>query len=115
MVWTVTALAGLAAVGGFLQFAPVWHPLTTWLSPVARPFAEPTNAEEAIASIAAVLLGLAGMAVAYRLYAAKSAAVPKALAILEHKFYWDELYAAILYKPADLALDDARPASSSSP
>ena len=102
MVWTVTVLAVLAAVGGFLQFSPVWHPLTTWLSPVAKPFAEPTNAEEAIASIAAVLLGLAGMAVAYRLYAAKTSAVPKALAILEHKFYWDELYTALLYRPADL-------------
>jgi NADH-quinone oxidoreductase subunit L len=43
------------------------------------------------------------MAVAYRLYAAKTSAVPKAPAILEHKFYWDELYQAVFYKPADLA------------
>jgi NADH-quinone oxidoreductase subunit L len=102
MVWTVSLLAGLAAVGGFLQFAPVWHPLTTWLSPVAAPFAEPTHTREAITSVAAVALGLAGIAVAYRLYSARTAAAPKALALLEHKFYWDELYDTVFTKPADL-------------
>src|SRR5437764_1543693 len=45
MRWTVGALALLSAIGGFLQFAPVWHPLTDWLGPVARPFAEPPNAQ----------------------------------------------------------------------
>ena len=28
--------------------------------------------------------------------------VPKPVALLEHKFYWDELYDAVFYKPADL-------------
>jgi NADH-quinone oxidoreductase subunit L len=102
MVWTVTVLAGLSVVGGFLQFAPLWYPLTTWLEPVARPFAEASNAREAIASISAVVLGAAGMYVAYRLYDVKTARVPKPVVLLEKKFYWDELYTAVFYKPADL-------------
>src|SRR5204863_2576099 len=44
MRWTVGTLALLSAIGGFLQFAPLWHPLSTWLGPVAEAFAEPTNA-----------------------------------------------------------------------
>src|SRR5262249_39406385 len=60
----------------------------------------------AIASICAVALGAAGIYVAYLLYAAKSMRVPKALPILEHKFYWDELYDAVLARPAQLLAVD---------
>jgi NADH:ubiquinone oxidoreductase subunit 5 (subunit L)/multisubunit Na+/H+ antiporter MnhA subunit len=28
---------------------------------------------------------------------------PRPLALLEHKFYWDELYGALFYRPAELA------------
>jgi NADH-quinone oxidoreductase subunit L len=101
MVWTVTALAGLSAVGGFLQFGRVWHPLTTWLAPVAAPFAEASNWQEVIASVSAVLLGLGGMYVAYELYSVKAVGAPRPLAVLERKFYWDELYDGLFYKPAD--------------
>src|SRR3954451_19473767 len=31
MRWPVAVLALLSLVGGFLQFAPLWHPLSTWL------------------------------------------------------------------------------------
>src|SRR5581483_4532144 len=65
MGWTVAALAVLSAIGGFLQFAPFWHPLTTWLAPVAAPFAEATNTQEAVASVCAVLFGLIGIYVSY--------------------------------------------------
>jgi NADH:ubiquinone oxidoreductase subunit 5 (subunit L)/multisubunit Na+/H+ antiporter MnhA subunit len=95
-------LAGLSAVGGLLQFAPFWTPLTTWLSPVARPFAEAANWQEALASVAAVLLGLAGIYAAHELYVAKSVRVPAAWTLLERKFYWDELYDLAFYRPADL-------------
>src|SRR5438477_192992 len=37
MRWTVGALALLSLIGGFLQFAPLWHPLSTCLGPVAKP------------------------------------------------------------------------------
>ena len=29
--------------------------------------------------------------------------MPKPVPLLEHKFYWDELYDAVFYKPADLS------------
>ena len=43
MTSTVAILAALALVGGWLQWAPLWHPVTTWLDPVARPIVEPRN------------------------------------------------------------------------
>jgi NADH-quinone oxidoreductase subunit L len=102
MIWPVLALAALSTVGGFLQFAPIWHPLTTWLDPVARPIAEATNTQEAIGSVLAVVLGLAGIGVAWALYGAKRYPVPRAVRLFERKFYWDELYNWIWYHPADL-------------
>src|SRR5207237_1925819 len=50
MVWTVATLAVLSCVGGLLQFAPLWHPLSTWLDPVDHPRVEATNAEEWLTS-----------------------------------------------------------------
>ncbi len=49
-----------------------------------------------------VALGLAGIAVAYVLYGARSRPAPRPLALLEHKFYWDELYGALFAVPAAL-------------
>src|SRR5256714_8843640 len=46
MLWTVGALAVLSCIGGLLQFAPFWHPLSTWLDPIERPIAEPTHWQE---------------------------------------------------------------------
>ncbi len=102
MRWTVGTLALLSVIGGFLQFAPLWHPLSTWLGPVAAPFAEPTNAQEWAISGAAVGVGLAGIIVAWALYAAKTIPVPRPVRLFEKKFYWDELYDYLWYYPADL-------------
>ena len=103
MVWTVAVLALGATVAGFLQFARVWHPLTTWLAPVAAPLADASNRQEAVASVASVALGLAGIGVASVLYGARRRRAPRPLALLEHRFYWDEFYAAVFYRPAELA------------
>jgi NADH-quinone oxidoreductase subunit L len=105
MLVPVGILSVLALIGGWIQFSPVWHPLTSWLEPAARTLgvAEPTNTQEAIASIAAVVLGLAGIGVAWALYGARRRAIPRVPALqraLEHKFYFDELYDALFYKPA---------------
>jgi len=106
MVWTVGALTVLSAVGGFLQFSPFWHPLSTWLAPVAPPFAVASNTQELVASICAVFFGLAGIAVAHQLYVAKAAEVSPVLRrlapVAEHKFYWDEAYDVLFYRPAVL-------------
>jgi NADH-quinone oxidoreductase subunit L len=102
MLWTVAVLTVLAVGGGFLQFAPVWHPLSDWLAPAARPLAEATNGQEALASALAVALGVAGIVIAWLLYSARRVPVPRASRVLEHKLYWDELYDWIAYYPSDL-------------
>jgi NADH-quinone oxidoreductase subunit L len=103
MTSTVAVLAVLAVVGGWIQFAPLWHPVSDWLDPVAPPFAVPTDTQEALASLFAVLLGLAGIGVAWLIYGAKRLRVPKlafSQRLLEHKFYFDEAYDAAFYRPA---------------
>jgi NADH-quinone oxidoreductase subunit L len=102
MMWPVGVLAVLSAVGGLLQFSPLWHPLTTWLDPVAPNTVAPSNTQEAIASIFAVALGVAGIWVAYAAYVTKTLKVPNPVTLFEKKFYWDELYNLVFYKPADL-------------
>jgi NADH-quinone oxidoreductase subunit L len=103
MIWTVGVLTVLAAFGGWIQFADVWTPITTWLDPVARPLVEATGTQEAVSSILAVLLGLGGIGLAWTLYGSRSSPVPRFAriqAVLEHKFYFDELYDAAFYRPA---------------
>jgi NADH-quinone oxidoreductase subunit L len=102
MRWTVGGLALLSAIGGFLQFTPVWHPLSDWLAPVAAPIVEAKSWQEALASALAVGLGLAGIALAWAMYAAKRMPVPKPARALERKLYWDELYDWLAYYPTDL-------------
>ena len=104
--WTmgvpVAVLAVLSVIGGWIQFAPLWHPVETWLQSVAEPVVTPTDWQEAISSALAVLLGLLGIYVAWALYAVKTVAVPQfafAQRVLEHKFYFDELYDAVFYRP----------------
>jgi NADH:ubiquinone oxidoreductase subunit 5 (subunit L)/multisubunit Na+/H+ antiporter MnhA subunit len=63
---------------------------------------EASDWHEALASIAAVLLGFAGIYVAYELYGARALPVPRAPTALERKLYWDDLYHWIFYRPADL-------------
>jgi len=105
MLVPVGILAVLAVVGGWIQFSPFWHPLTNWLAPVAATLgvAEPSNTQEAVASVLAVLLGLTGIAVAYAMYVRQSVAIPRIPQLqraLEHKLYFDEAYDALFYRPA---------------
>jgi NADH-quinone oxidoreductase subunit L len=105
MLVPVGILAVLAVIGGWIQFAPFWTPITNWLEPVARTLsvAEPTNWQEALSSVLAVLLGLAGIGVAWAMYGTGRVAVPHVPAlqrVLEHKFYFDEAYDRLFYAPA---------------
>jgi len=100
MFLPVGALAILAVVGGWIQFAGIWTPITDWLDPVARPLVEAGDTKEAISSALAVVLGLAGIGVAWWIYGARRARAPRALPVLERKLYFDELYDAFFYYPA---------------
>jgi len=103
MTSTVGTLAVLTVIGGFLQFANVWTPLTTWLDPVARPLVEASGTQEAVSSILAVALGAAGIGIAWWIYGSRKAAAPRiawAQNLLEHKFYFDEAYDFAFYRPA---------------
>ncbi|HSP71428.1 MAG TPA: hypothetical protein VLN26_03605, partial [Gaiellaceae bacterium] len=65
---------------------------------------EPTNTQELVASLLAVGLGAAGIAVAWAIYSAAILEVPRLALVqrtLEHKFWFDELYDAVFYRPAD--------------
>jgi len=103
MTATVGILTVLAAIGGFLQFAGVWTAISNWLDPVARPLVEASGTQEVISSVLAVLLGLAGIWVAWLVYAKRSVQAPRLATVqvlLERKFYFDELYDLAFYRPA---------------
>jgi NADH-quinone oxidoreductase subunit L len=103
MTSTVGTLAVLTVIGGFLQFADVWTPITNWLDPVARPLVEASGTQEAVSSILAVALGVAGIGIAWWIYGSHKSAAPRiawAQNLLEHKFYFDEAYDFAFYRPA---------------
>ena len=109
MTATVAVLGVLTVVGGVVQIAGIWHPFADFLDPVAvagrehLALVEPTVTEDWVTSALAVALGLAGIGLAWRLYgpARREVAVPAAVRrTVEHKFYFDELYDALFYRPA---------------
>jgi NADH-quinone oxidoreductase subunit L len=105
MLVPVGILAVLATFAGWLQWSPHWDPFTKWLQPVAPTLAVaiPTSTQETVTSIAAVLAGGAGIAIAWAIYAEKRLEIPKLPSVqrvLEHKFYFDEAYDWLFYKPA---------------
>jgi NADH-quinone oxidoreductase subunit L len=102
MAVPVAILAVLAVIGGWIQWAPLWHPLETWLETVAEPVVSPASWMEWTTSAVALLLGAAGWFVAWLFYGARTYTVPRfafAQRVLEHKFYFDELYDALFYRP----------------
>jgi NADH-quinone oxidoreductase subunit L len=103
MAAPVAVLTVLSVIGGWLQFAPLWHPVETWLRTVAEPLVSPANWQEATSSAAALVLGLLGIGVAWFFYGARRRAVPRFAfwqRTLEHKFWFDELYDFAFYRPA---------------
>jgi NADH-quinone oxidoreductase subunit L len=100
MLVPVGVLALLSLIGGWIQWAPLWTPINTWLAPVAAPLVEPTSAQDWATSAIALAVGLVGIGIAYGVYVAKRIPLPASPAILEHKFYWDELYDAVFYRPS---------------
>ena len=107
MLVPVGILAVLATIGGWIQFPPHWDPITKWLAPVAPsiPNTVASSTQETVTSIVTVLVGLAGIGVAWAVYSERKIAipaVPSVRRVLENKFYFDWLYDRILYAPAAL-------------
>ena len=103
MGWTVAILAVLATFGGWIQFAPFWTPISKWIEPVAPSLVDASGWQEAVSSLCGVAAGALGIWIAWALYSRRSMEVPRYAAVqnvLEHKFYFDELYDVVFYKPA---------------
>jgi NADH-quinone oxidoreductase subunit L len=102
MMLPVGVLAVLSVVGGWIQLAGVWHPISEFLEPVAEPLAEATGTQELVTTVIASTLGLAGIVLAWLVYSRRRIAVPRANAagrLLERKFYFDEAYDLVFYRP----------------
>jgi NADH-quinone oxidoreductase subunit L len=107
MFWPVVVLAVLSVVGGFIQVPGLWHEVDHWIEPVAESIEEASGTAAWLSGLAATALSLAGIFVAWRLYGRRGygperlrrryAALARAF---EHKFWWDEAYDAVFYKPA---------------
>ncbi len=102
MLVPVGILTVLATVGGLLSIPGVWHPFTHWVGESAEALVEPTTGQDYLISAIAVALGLTGFLLARRAVAARRQLVthPHAWRVFEHKFYFDELYDALFYRPA---------------
>jgi len=96
----VGVLTVLAAFAGWIQVYNFWTPISNWLDPVAPPLVTASGLQEAATSVIAVALALTGIGVAWWIYAARRGEAPRTLPLLQHKFYFDELYDALFYRPA---------------
>jgi NADH-quinone oxidoreductase subunit L len=99
----VAVLSVLSVVGGWVQIPGVTDGITNFLAPTVESVVEASGSQEWLASICAVTLGVAGIAVAWAMFSARTLRVPEARGVrtvLEHKFYFDELYNGLFYWPA---------------
>jgi NADH-quinone oxidoreductase subunit L len=105
MLVPVGVLAVLATVGGWIQWPPLWEPITHWLAPAAPTLAaaEVSSTQEYVTSAVTVIVGLAGIALAWAIYSERRIAIPAVpfwRRTLENKFYFDRLYDRIFYGPS---------------
>jgi NADH-quinone oxidoreductase subunit L len=92
-------------IGGWVQIPGVTDGITNFLEPTVESVVEASGTQEFVASLLAVTLGVAGIAVAWAMFSARTLRVPQARAartVLEHKFYFDELYDWVFYRPTVL-------------
>ena len=108
MAWPVAILAVLSTVGGFLAVPGGWNAVDTWLDPVTPSIPEASGVTLVFSIVATLALALAGIWLAYRLYARPSQApaelrrrYPWAARAAEQKFYFDGAYDLAFYEPSD--------------
>jgi NADH-quinone oxidoreductase subunit L len=107
MFWPVLLLGVLSLVGGFLQFPGAWHSVDHWIEPVAESIEEAGGTTAWISGGATLLLSLAGILLAWRLYRGRAYGPERlrrryafAARAFERKFWWDEAYDLGFYEPA---------------
>jgi NADH-quinone oxidoreductase subunit L len=103
MAVTVGALAVLSVIGGWIQWAIFWTPIETWLEPTVEDIVRPTVTQDVVTSVVASVLSLSGITLAWLVYSRRAFAVPRAASLqrlLEHKFFFDEAYNFVFYRPA---------------
>jgi NADH-quinone oxidoreductase subunit L len=104
MLIPVGVLAVLATVGGLLDVAGAWHVFEEWIGEVAHPLVAPTTAQDYATSAVSVALGLAGILIARHAFRSGRELVvwERVAEVLRHKLYFDELYDALLSRPAQV-------------
>ncbi|HVM18039.1 MAG TPA: NADH-quinone oxidoreductase subunit L [Gaiellaceae bacterium] len=109
MTAPVATLGVLAVIGGWIQVAGLWHPLSDFLDPITivdrehLSLMEPTLTQDLVVAAISLALSLAGIALAWLLWSARRARVPEAAAArrtLEQRLYFDWLYDRVFYAPA---------------
>jgi NADH-quinone oxidoreductase subunit L len=102
MLVPVGVLAVLSAIGGLLSIPGVWHPFTHWIEETGEPLVEATTGQDYLTSAISVALGIVGLLLARRafLHGTQLVTMPSAWRGFERKFYFDELYDALFYRPA---------------
>jgi NADH-quinone oxidoreductase subunit L len=103
MAVSVGALAVLAVAGGWIQWAIIYTPVETWLEPVVEDLVRPTVTEDVITSVLATAVSAVGIFLAWAMYSAERIAVPswpRLGRLLERKFWFDEAYDIVFYRPA---------------
>jgi NADH-quinone oxidoreductase subunit L len=107
MAWPVAALAVLAVVGGLLQIPGVWNAVDDWIHPVAHSIEEASGSTALFSGIAALVLSLAGIGLAWSLYgrpgygpARARRRWPWAARALEQKLYFDKAYDIVFFEPS---------------
>ncbi len=107
MMWPCAILALLATFAGWLQVPGGWALVDDWLDPVAPSIEEATGGLLVFSVLASITAAAIGVGLAWRLYGRQSdaparlrARFPQVATLLEHKFYFDELYDRIFYEPS---------------
>jgi NADH-quinone oxidoreductase subunit L len=102
MLVPVGILTVLSTIGGLVAIPGVWEPFADWIAETAEPLVDPTVGEDYLTSAIAVSFGLVGFYLARRAFHEERQLVTQPLAwrIFEHKFYFDELYDALFFRPA---------------